>query len=139
MPRRSEVSERVSSTEGLPQGWVEMRDTTTGRVYFYDEATRKSQWEAPSGAELPPPPESPRRALGNGSTSPPPPTDEWHEHSDAETGCPFWHNPATNESTWVRPLRGEIAALDLSLPTPPSPRGRRPSSSTDDEANQIAT
>ena len=143
VPRQSEaserVSERISSTEGLPQGWVEMRDTTTGRVYFYDEATRKSQWEAPFGAALPPPPESPRRALGNGSTSPPPPADEWHEHSDAETGCPFWHNPATNESTWVRPLSGEIAALDLSLPTPPSPRGRRPSSSTDDEANQIAT
>lgn len=38
--------------EKLPPGWVEAKDPGSGAFYYYDESTRKSQWEKPCEASL---------------------------------------------------------------------------------------
>ncbi|KIV87840.1 hypothetical protein PV11_03359 [Exophiala sideris] len=34
--------------EALPSGWTKARDKTSGRLYYYDSKTLKSQWERPA-------------------------------------------------------------------------------------------
>ena len=41
------VSAAPAAKPGLPAGWVEMQDPTSGRPYFVNQATNQSQWEAP--------------------------------------------------------------------------------------------
>lgn len=38
----------------------------------------------------------------------------WTEHKDPGSGCPYWHNTATGESSWTRPAELEAAAAAAS-------------------------
>ena len=38
----------VKTEDGLPEGWIESHDETTGMLYFYNEASGVSQWDRPT-------------------------------------------------------------------------------------------
>ncbi|CDI97827.1 NEDD4 E3 ubiquitin protein ligase WWP1 [Echinococcus multilocularis] len=49
IPRRSNGGRRRSApdTEGLPPQWERRTDPSTGRIYYVDHLTKKTQWEKP--------------------------------------------------------------------------------------------
>ena len=53
-----------------------MKDPITKIHYFYSNTAKDSQWEAP----------------------------EWLDFIDTETGCLYYLNTKTNESSWRRPV-----------------------------------
>ena len=83
------------------QGWVKSVDPKSGRVFFANHITRKTQWDAPEGWEE--------------ETSPPmlPPEDEvddseplaanWEEMHDPTTGKPFYVDHERKITQWTRP------------------------------------
>ncbi|KAL3700471.1 hypothetical protein R1sor_018493 [Riccia sorocarpa] len=85
-----------SSATTLPAGWVEGVDPDSRHVYYYNQATGKSQWERPTNKSAVPPPPPPPPA-----PSPLPP--DWEETTDVNTGRKYYYNSKTNESSWERP------------------------------------
>ena len=48
----SDARELVELGEGLPAGWVAVRDEESGYPYYYNEGTGESSWEVPKPEEL---------------------------------------------------------------------------------------
>lgn len=106
---QEEQTSKTSGEESLPDGWVEMKDPKTGRIFFYSKNDGKSQWERPlaattttttsaaisksAGAE-----ESTAGANSKAAKSSP-----WTQMTDPKTQRPFWYNKETGKSTWDPP------------------------------------
>ncbi|KAA6410943.1 MAG: formin binding [Lasallia pustulata] len=96
----------VNLAAGPPGQWQEARNND-GRVYYYNTATKVTQWTKP--LELMSPAE---RALSN---------QPWKEYT-AEGGKKYWYNTETKMSSWEMP-EAYKNALAQSLPAvrPPAP------------------
>lgn len=53
----------------LEPGWEEVKDETTGRVYYWNTQTDATSWERPCKAAPPPPPQPPPPPSGAGAES----------------------------------------------------------------------
>ena len=40
----------LAAEAGLPEGWMEVRDTSSGHMYYVHAQTRHTQWERPRAA-----------------------------------------------------------------------------------------
>jgi hypothetical protein len=49
----------------LPYGWQQMVDVNTGRTFFVNHMTKKTQLEPPTATQPPPPAGAPPRLSGN--------------------------------------------------------------------------
>lgn len=87
----TQSTDAVSGVE-LPPGWKEAKDPSTGSVYYYNENTRKTQWESPI--------ESAPVSQCSAFTLLPP---DWVEASDETTGKKYYYNTKENISQWKRP------------------------------------
>mmetsp|Transcript_62300 Transcript_62300/g.94080 ORF Transcript_62300/g.94080 Transcript_62300/m.94080 type:complete len:2134 (+) Transcript_62300:145-6546(+) len=95
---------QVSNPAAL-QGWVKSVDPNSGRVFFANHITRKTQWEAPEGwIEEPSPPLMP--PVGDDNEDEPLP-DNWDVMHDPSTGKAFYVDHARQITQWTRP-RNEI-------------------------------
>eukprot|EP00900_Chrysochromulina_parva_P011409 jgi/Chrpa1/20269/Chrysochromulina_OHIO_Genome00027367-RA len=65
----------------LPDGWQELK-TAEGKAYYYQKATKKTQWRRPVEAPLP---------------------DGWQELKTAE-GKAYYYQKATKKTQWRRPV-----------------------------------
>ncbi|KAL6613933.1 hypothetical protein ACP70R_036203 [Stipagrostis hirtigluma subsp. patula] len=80
------------SAQGLPPGWVEAKDPTTGASYFYNQSTGVSQWDRPGGSVT--------TMQHNVSTSLP---ENWEEAIDESTGHKYYYNTKTQATQWEPP------------------------------------
>ena len=85
----------------LPRGWCESVDQASGQLYYFNESTGESQWDAPAvegagGAEEEgyDPAAAPALPLG------------WVLLKDPDSGHAYFHHPATGESRWDAPAAG---------------------------------
>ncbi len=95
-------------------GYVRYFDDESASFYFYHPKTGKSTWVRPIGWKTP--------ARGSIAPLPTVPNDEttnwtelarkspikrrkgvWSEHLDEESGCYWYHNSSTGQSTWEKP------------------------------------
>jgi hypothetical protein len=77
------------------QGWVKSKDPKSGRVFYANHATRKTQWDPPFGWEedlAPPPPPQEEPLPSN-----------WEVLHDPSTGKPFYIDHERKITTWTRP------------------------------------
>ncbi|XP_076890839.1 uncharacterized protein LOC143542051 isoform X2 [Bidens hawaiensis] len=93
-------SPEITGTSTLPPGWIESRDPTTGCVYYYNEISRKSQWEKPVGPSLNSQPQSSSDLL-----------EDWQEVLDETSGCKYYYNSKTNISQWDHPGSSQKSAF----------------------------
>lgn len=84
----------------LPLGWIESRDPTSGRVFYYNEKSGKSQWEKPVGT-----------SVNSQSPSSPFLLDDWQEVLDETSGCKYYYNSKTNISQWEHPSSSQKSAF----------------------------
>jgi hypothetical protein len=94
-----------SSNPAAQQGWVKSMDPKSGRTFFANHITRKTQWDPPSGwveedagAFLPPPVLSDEE---DDSTEPLP--SNWEEMHDPTTGKPFYVDHERKITQWTKP------------------------------------
>eukprot|EP00929_Paragymnodinium_shiwhaense_P000182 TRINITY_DN100426_c0_g1_i1.p1 TRINITY_DN100426_c0_g1~~TRINITY_DN100426_c0_g1_i1.p1 ORF type:complete len:2227 (-),score=690.33 TRINITY_DN100426_c0_g1_i1:127-6807(-) len=78
------ILESQEAQAPLPSGWESAIDPDTGNIYYYNHATRKTQWEPPSEVyEVLPP--------------------GWGSAMDPESGLTYYYNLATEETQWDFP------------------------------------
>lgn len=80
---------------GLPAGWTEHLDPTSGKQFYHNVTSGETSWDRPAGA------------ANDGTISLP---DGWTEHIDAASGNVFYSRAATGETSWDRPTNGSIDA-----------------------------
>jgi hypothetical protein len=75
---------------GLPAGWKQATDATTGATYYINNASGQSQWEQPKHAA----------GAGTGAASLPP---GWKTMHDPATARTYYYNEKTGKTSWVPP------------------------------------
>lgn len=116
------------------QGWVKSKDPKTGRVFYANHITRKTQWDPPDGwIDLPEaPPSFAQSQVSTTSTNTTssesdlePLPSNWEVMHDPTTGKPFYVDHERKITTWTRPKaevksRGSAMSLQPAIATPPS-------------------
>jgi hypothetical protein len=97
----------MNSNVAAMQGWVKSVDPKSGRVFFANHITRKTQWDPPEGwieESSPPllPPELPA-GNGNGDSDDEPLPSSWEVMHDPTTGKPFYVDHERKITQWTRP------------------------------------
>ncbi|XP_077360007.1 rho GTPase-activating protein 15-like isoform X2 [Festucalex cinctus] len=103
---------RKDRVDSLPHqvadGWEVHFDPESGHDYYYHSATGYSTWEktlaeSPRDSELPlaSPPRSPVHFLSTASR--PAWTSDWEQLVDERSGCPYFFNAMSGETTWDPP------------------------------------
>lgn len=91
--RRPPPDDGSGSGSGLPPGWKQLKDPSSGAPYFLNEKTGATQWEAP-------PPVAPKEAAPPVSSGLPAP---WTAVADPTSGRTYYYNSQTGQSQWVAP------------------------------------
>lgn len=91
-----------SSNPAAVQGWVKSVDPNSGRVFYANHITRKTQWEAPENWMEDP---SPVTSFSNNDadSSDEPLPSNWEVMRDPTTGKPFYVNHERKITQWTRP------------------------------------
>ena len=101
---------KVSADEGTSSNWKEMTDKKSGRIFYYNKVTKKTQWTKPNE-------DSKNESSGGSLTSRKLPTkkmrkrstviqsleDNWQEMKDPKSGKTFYYNTITGVSAWEIP------------------------------------
>ena len=101
---------KVSADEGTSSNWKEMTDKKSGRIFYYNKVTKKTQWTKPGE-------DSKSESSGGSVTSRKLPTkkmrkrstviqsfeDNWQEMKDPKSGKTFYYNTITGVSAWEIP------------------------------------
>lgn len=80
--------------------WVELEDKKSGRKYYYDKETKKTQWTKPDDFDAVSEP-----YVGD--------KDEWVCANDEASGRAYYYNKVTKETRWTKP---ECFAADEDVP-----------------------
>ena len=86
------------------QGWVKSTDPKTGRVFYANHITRKTQWDPPEGwVEEAPSPPAFQDSSAEKEEEPSPLPSNWEVMHDPTTGKPFYVDHERKITTWSRP------------------------------------
>lgn len=111
----------TSENPAAAQGWIQSTDPKTGRVFYANHITRKTQWDPPEGwVDVQAPP-----ALA------PPASEEaeeplpanWEVMHDPTTGKPFYVDHERKITTWTRPKaekKTHKVSFQPAVATPPT-------------------
>jgi hypothetical protein len=93
----------MNSNPAAMQGWVKSADPKSGRVFYANHITRKTQWDPPEGwiEESSPPLLPPELPTGDGDDEPLP--SSWEVMHDPTTGKPFYVDHERKITQWTRP------------------------------------
>lgn len=80
---------------GLPPGWEQMTDASTGKLYFCNRATGETSWNPPASSANAPAPATAGAPISD--------LPEGWEQAKDPTGKPYYFNRSTNETRWDPP------------------------------------
>lgn len=89
----------MAATPGLPLGWEQVADPSTGKAYYCNRATGESSWTVPVAAApaLAPAPVPVPAAAAPGLPA------GWEQTADPATGKQYYFNRASGETRWDPP------------------------------------
>ena len=88
----------------MNNGWVKSVDPGSGRVFYANHITRKTQWDPPPGwVEDPPPISAPSPQLASQDDDEEPLPSNWETMHDPTTGKPFYVDHERKITQWTRP------------------------------------
>jgi len=83
-------------------GWVEAADPKSGRTYFYNKLTKKTQWTRPAeleaGTAAAAPDGAPAAAAAAGGQNPEDIAANWREATDPKSGRVYYFCKTTNKT-----------------------------------------
>ena len=97
----------MSNNSAAAAGWVKSTDPKSGRVFYANHVTRKTQWEAPEGWVDEPaivPPQQQQRQQPQSNTQQEPLASNWEVMHDPTTGKPFYVDHERKITQWTRPI-----------------------------------
>ena len=108
----------TSNNTAMLQGWVKSVDPNSGRTFYANHITRKTQWEPPDGWQDPTPPApstfttttdtlSPYGTHTNNDDMTTPLPSNWEMMRDPTTGQPFYVDHERKLTQWTRPTTAE--------------------------------
>jgi cold shock CspA family protein len=108
-------------TPGLPLGWEQVADPTTGKPYYCNRATGESSWTipvatAPTAMPTAMPAFAPLAAAPITETLPA----GWEQATDPATQKTYYFNRASGETTWTPPVAAAPVATAPVLGTEPA-------------------
>jgi hypothetical protein len=118
-PETAKEGDGAAMDEELPAAWKEMKDKVSGKVFYYNKDTKKTQWTRPTG---PNPTETEPKLKPDESAAPTEKVrrrsvvvqqleDDWSEMKDPKSGKVFFYNKKTGKSRWKKPSNaGELKA-----------------------------
>lgn len=110
--------------------WTEATDPKTGKKYYYNKVTKKTQWSKP--AEMGGGDAAPAAAAGGGAD----PNDDpafWAEGTDPKSGKIYYYNKKTKVTSWKKPACMGATADKPVAATPATPAAAAsPAASGDD-------
>ena len=88
----------------MNNGWVKSVDPNSGRVFYANHITRKTQWDPPPGwVEDPPSNPLPPPQLPAEDDDDEPLPSNWETMHDPTTGKPFYVDHERKITQWTRP------------------------------------
>ena len=107
----------------LPENWEERVDPNSGRTYYVNVVTRKSQWDRPVPPAAPvavqPEPVQPQpvqpQAQPQTQPAEEPLPEGWEERRDPNTNRVYYANVITRTSQWERPVAPKPAAAPVAV------------------------
>ena len=121
------------AADALPEGWVETKDPSSGKVYYYHSQTKQTQWDRPGAAAQPAaataaegaaaqpaassgaaadaakPDAASTPAAGTASAAAPagadggPLPEGWAAATDQGSGKVYFYHAASKQTQWTRP------------------------------------
>jgi len=85
---------------GLPLGWEQVADPSTGNAYYCNRATGESSWTPPVAAAAPVAAMAPVPVAAAPGGLPA----GWESANDPSSGKPYYFNRATGETKWEIPV-----------------------------------
>ena len=105
----------MSAPVNIGGDWLEMTDPNTGKKYYANKTTKKTQWTYPEelNKKEEPKKEEPKKEepVASTSTTEKPKEsdkagDDWVAKQDPSSGKTYYYNKKTNETSWVKPGSG---------------------------------
>ena len=109
-PNKPEEHPIMSSNPAALQGWVKSTDPKSGRVFYANHITRKTQWDPPADWVDEPPAPAPSHFSGKEEKEESPLPSNWEEMHDPTTGKPFYVDHERKITTWTRPTAATTTA-----------------------------
>lgn len=103
--------------------WVEAKDPKSGKTYYFNKATKTTQWTKPEsmGGEPAKPKEAAPAAAAGGDDDAATNPANWKEGTDPKSGKTYFYNKKTKQTTWKKPAcmgGGEAAAKPAAVEKP---------------------
>ncbi len=90
------VTKETVAPGGLPEGWMEVTDPSSGTVYYYNQLTGDTSWDAP--VSVPQTVVEDTAAASNATSQV-----RWLELVDPASGATYYQHPETYETRWDSP------------------------------------
>ena len=106
-----------STNPAAAQGWVKSTDPKSGRTFYANRVTRKTQWEAPDNwieEEVVAPPPNPYQQAQTRQDDDDDLPANWEMMHDPTTGKPFYVDHERKITTWTRPTAQKSAPAAIS-------------------------
>ncbi|KAK6328224.1 hypothetical protein J4Q44_G00002020 [Coregonus suidteri] len=84
------------------EGWEVHTDQESGREYFYHPESGQTTWDNPTEVSVCSP-SSQSPSLSPISASPPAWNSDWEQCLDVTSGCQYFYNPVSGETSWEPP------------------------------------
>ena len=111
-----------SSNPAAAEGWMKSTDPKTGRVFYANRVTRKTQWDPPANwieEEAASPPPNPYQDSRQDSDDDDLPAN-WEKMHDPTTGKPFYVDHERKITTWTKPSKAVQASAPAAMSHAPA-------------------
>ena len=102
MPAVEEEVVEISKPEeavvpNIADGWEELQDPASGKMYYYNKETQETSWEMPTSTTISESvPMNDDASLNRGEK-------DWVETLDSSSGKNYYYNAKTGETSWEKP------------------------------------